>query len=89
MSQAPYFALNKDGSKAVACSVDSLVYHVPAGLACAVSALCALTSRGRKSLIGVGGYDGRGKGDLLGLLIKMLKFEFAKSSSLFLEKLCQ
>nr|XP_025736658.1 cartilage acidic protein 1 isoform X4 [Callorhinus ursinus] len=89
VSQAPCFALNKDGSQAVACSVDSLMYHVPAGLACAVSALCALTSCGRESLIGVGGYDGRGKGGPLGLLIKMLKFEFAKSSSLFLEKLCQ
>lgn len=46
----------------VACSIDSIMYHVPASLACAVSALCALTSYGRESLIGVGGDDGRGKG---------------------------
>ena len=36
--------------------------HVPAGLACAVSALCALTSYGRESLIGVGGDDRSEKG---------------------------
>lgn len=42
-----------------------------------------------ESLIGVGGDDGRGKGGPLALLINMLKLELAKSSSLFLEKLCQ
>lgn len=62
MSCVAYFALNKDGSQMVACSVDSIMYHVPTSLACAVSALCALTSYGRESLIGVGGDDGREKG---------------------------
>lgn len=49
------------------------MYHVPAGLACAVSALCALTSCGRESLLGVGGYYGRGKGGPLGTLDKNVK----------------
>jgi hypothetical protein len=46
----------------VACSIDSVMYHVPAGLACAVAALCALTSYDNKSLIGVDGDGGKGKG---------------------------
>ena len=44
-----------------------------AGLACAVSALRALTARGRESHIGVGGHDGRGKGWPFGTLDKNVK----------------
>lgn len=51
VSRASYFALNKDGSQVVACSVDSIMCHVPAGLACAVSALRVLAARGRESHI--------------------------------------
>lgn len=49
------------------------MYHVPAGLACAVSGLCTLTSCGRESLIGVGGDDGRGKAWPFGTLDKNVK----------------
>lgn len=70
MSCAAYFALNKDGSQVAACPVDYLMCHVPASLACAVSALCALTSCGTESLIGVCGDDGRGKGWPFGNLDK-------------------
>lgn len=59
------------------------MYHVPAGSACAVSALCTLTSYGRKALLGSVVMRGGKKGDPLGLWIKMLKFELAKYSSLF------
>jgi len=55
----------------VACSVDLTVCPVPAGLACAVSALRALSACGRESHIGVGGDDGgRGKGWPFGTLDK-------------------
>lgn len=60
--------------------------HVPAGLACAVLHCVPSLPTVEKAWWGLAVAMGGERGIPLEFLIKRLKFEFTKSSSLFLEK---